>query len=86
MEIDEWSKAPRLDYTMTAEVLKDGSKFIVEQLHTICQRVYDECHAPTQWTSGLIIPLPNKGNLQLMTNYRGITLMSIAAKVCKKSS
>ena len=58
-----------------------ASKFTVEQLHTICQRVYNECHALTQWTSGLIIILPKKGNLQLMTSYRGITLMSMAAKV-----
>ena len=54
VEIDEEinqlkrSKAHRVDYTMTAKVLKDGGKFIVEQLHTICQQVYDKCHAPTQ--------------------------------------
>ncbi len=75
------NRAPGPDYAMTAEVLKDGGKFIRAQLHTICQLVYSECHAPTQWTSSLIIPLPKKGNLQLMTNYRGISLMSIAAKV-----
>ena len=34
--------------------------------------------------TGLIIPLPKNGNLQLMTNYRGITLMMIAAKVYNK--
>ena len=66
---------------MTAEVLKDGGRFIVDQLHNICQQVYKEKHAPSQWTSSLIVPLPKKGNLQLMTNYRGISLMSIAAKV-----
>ena len=38
----KWSKAPELDYTMTAEVLKDVGKFVVEQLDTICQWVYDE--------------------------------------------
>ena len=65
---------------MTAEVLKDGGNFIILQLHAICQLVFEKCHAPTQWTSSLIIPLPKKGNLQLMTNYRGISLMSIAAK------
>lgn len=64
---------------MTAEVLKDGGEFIVDQLHTICQLVYKERHAPSQWTSSLIVPLPKKG--QLMSNYRGISLMSIAAKV-----
>lgn len=74
-------KAPGPDYAMTTEVIKDGGDFIVRQLHIICQLVYEECHAPSQWTSSLIIPLPKKGNLQMMTNYRGISLMSIAAKV-----
>ena len=36
------------DYAMTAEVLKDGGKFIKDQLHTICKLVYSECHAPSQ--------------------------------------
>ena len=66
---------------MTAEALKDGGDFIVKELLTICNLVYKECHAPKQWTSSYIIPLPKKGNLQLMSNWRGISLMSIAAKV-----
>ena len=66
---------------MTAEALKHGGKFIKTQLHLICQQVYEDGHAPSQCTTSLIIPLPKKGNLQLMTNYRGISLMSIAAKV-----
>jgi hypothetical protein len=74
-------KAPGPDFAMTAEVLKNGGRFIIDQLHLICKLVYQENRAPSQWTSSLIIPLPKKGNLQLMTNYRGISLMSIAAKV-----
>ena len=74
-------KAPGPDYAMTAETLKDGGQTIVYELTHICQLVYENCHAPSQWTSSLIIPLPKKGNLQLMSNYRGISLMSIAAQV-----
>jgi hypothetical protein len=74
-------KAPGYDRAMTAEVLKDGGTFIASQLHTICQLAYGECHTPSHSTTSLIIPLPKKGNLQLMSNYRGISLMSIAAKV-----
>jgi hypothetical protein len=61
---------------MTAEALIDGVQFIKTQLHLIFQSVYEEGIAPSQWTTSLIIPLPKKGNLQLMTNYRGISLMS----------
>jgi hypothetical protein len=74
-------KAPGSDYAMTAEVLQDGGEFIIDQLTIICQRVYSELNVPSQWTSSLIIPLPKKGNLELMTNFRGISLMSIGAKV-----
>ena len=69
------------DYAMTAEVLQTGGAFIVDELTNICQLVFKERHAPTQWTSSMIIPLPKKGNLELMTNFRGISLTSIAAKV-----
>jgi hypothetical protein len=74
-------KSPGPDYAMTAEILKDGRDFIVDQLTIICQLVYKERKASSQWTSSLIVPLSKKGNLELMTNFRGISFMSIAAKV-----
>ena len=43
--------------------------------------VYNSKQAPHQWTSNVIVPLPKKGDLTIMTNYRGINLMSIAAKM-----
>ena len=39
---------------------------------------------PSQWTTSVIVPLPKKGDLSLMTNYRGISLLSITAKVYNK--
>lgn len=50
------NKAPGLDYAMTAEVLKDGGEFVVNQLHNICQLVYEHLIASTQWISSLIKP------------------------------
>ena len=46
--------------------------------------VYTNMSPPKQWVTNVIIPLLKKGDLSLMTNYRGITLMSIAAKVYNK--
>ena len=66
---------------MTAKVLINGGEFIVDQLKIICQLVYRKRKAPSQWTSSLIIPIPEKGNLELMANFRGISLMSTAGKV-----
>jgi len=61
------NKTPGPDYAMTAEVLKDGGEFVVNQLHNVCQLVYENLTA--QWKSSLIKPIPNKGNPQLMPNY-----------------
>ena len=64
---------------LRAEVLQRRDAFIVDELNIICQLVFKEGHAPTQWTSSMIIPLPKKGHLKLKTNFRGISLKSIAA-------
>ena len=34
-----------------------------------------------RWTKRCILPFPKDGDLGLVKNYRGITLMSIAAKI-----
>ena len=49
-----------------------------------CAEVYSNLTPPDQWITSVIVPLPKKGNLSLMTNYRGISLLSIAAKVYNK--
>ena len=33
------NKSPGNDYAMTAEIFKDGGKFVVDQLHELCQLV-----------------------------------------------
>ena len=35
-----------------------------------------------RWRNECILPFPKKGDLGLATNYRGITLTSMAAKIC----
>ena len=78
------NKSRGTDSSLTAEVLKRGGIFVKTQVFLICQQVYENHTAPKQWTTNLIVPIPKKGNLQLMTNYRGISLMSIVAKVYNK--
>jgi len=36
---------------------------------------------PEQWTRGVIVPVPKKGDLNDVNNYRGITLTSIFSKI-----
>ena len=74
-------KSPGCDTSITADALKYGGEQVEEILHNICDAVYTKQIPPKQWITNIILPLPKKGNLYEMTNYRGITLMSIAAKV-----
>ena len=49
---------------MTAEVLKNDGDLINDQLITICQLLYQEQKAPSQWMPSLIVPIPKKRKLR----------------------
>lgn len=78
------NKATALDCAITAEALQGGGDQMLDVIHAFCSEVYTSLSPPRQWITNVIIPLPKKGDLSLMTDYRGISLMSIAAKVYNK--
>ena len=78
------NKAAALDCAITAEALQGGGNQMFDVIHAFCSEVYTTLTPPCQWITNVIIPLPKKGDLSLMTNYRGISLMSVAAKVYNK--
>ena len=78
------NKATTLDCAITAEALQNGGDQMLDVIHAFCSEVYTSLSPPRQWINNVIILLLKKGGLSLMTNYRGISLMSIAAKVNKK--
>ena len=78
------NKAAGLDSAVTAEALQGGGELMANIVHAFCVEVFTRHTPPEQWVTNVIVPLPKKGDLSLMTNYRGITLMSIAAKVYNK--
>jgi len=47
----------------------------------MCNKVLNESAPPRQWLTNIFIPIPKKGNHRKMANHRGISLMSIAAKI-----
>ena len=49
-----------------------------------CNHAFTELLCPSVWPKSQIIPFPKKGDLSLATNYRGISLLSIAAKIFNK--
>ena len=64
---------------MSPEVWKTR-KFDDIQLQ-LCNAVYNQ--NPIEiWMKGCILPFSKKGDLRIAKNYRGITVTSIAAKIC----
>lgn len=70
-------KACGLD-NIPAEVWLTGD--FDDELLDFCNKVY-QLNPIDRWTEGCILPFPKKGDLGLTTNYRGITLTAISAKV-----
>ena len=53
---------------------------LTDELLIICNKTYHG-DVPDAWVKGGIIPFPKKGDLGKTSNYRGITLTAIAAKI-----
>ena len=53
-------------------------------LLNLCNHTLSTFQSPKIWHRSQIIPMPKKGDLSLVTNYRGISLMAIAAKLYNK--
>ena len=75
------NKAPGVDSIMTNELLKNGGDYLLEVVRSLCSQILSGSDPPWQFTMNKVVPVPKKGDLSLMTNYRGISLMSAAAKV-----
>lgn len=43
--------------------------------------IYSQGIYPESWTKGILVPVPKKGNLNDVNNYRGITLTSVFSKI-----
>ena len=76
-------KSPGVD-SITAELLKAHVDFATERIHQLTCKVWRHEQIPRDWNRGLIIKLPKKGNLKECKNWRGITLLSIVAKILGK--
>ena len=55
-----------------------------ELLLKLCNFCFLNKSCPSIWRKSQIIPVPKKGDLSLATNYRGISLLPIAAKIYNK--
>lgn len=66
---------------ITAEVLKADTDTTIDILEKLFRKIWDDEVIPTEWREGLIVKLPKKGDLTKCGNWRGLTLMSIPAKI-----
>ena len=73
-------KAAGID-NITGELFKDGGDTILIWLEKICRVIWSDEVTPRDWSKGVIIPLPKKGDLSHCSNNRGITLLSVAGKI-----
>ena len=73
-------KAPGGD-SIPAEIYKEGGLTLVEKLHHLFERIWDQVKVPQDFKDASIIHLyKRKGNRQACDNHRGISLLSIAGK------
>lgn len=66
---------------ITSELVKNCSKEVLEEIHELILKIWEEESIPEEWTKGIIFPVYKKGNKYQCNNYRGITLLNIIYKV-----
>lgn len=76
-------KAPGID-NITSELLTADSETSSKQIHKLLKTVWNDEKIPTDWTKGLIVKLPKKGDLTNCGNWRGITLIPTTSKILGK--
>nr|KAG5691095.1 hypothetical protein BaRGS_027599 [Batillaria attramentaria] len=64
-----------------AEAIKADTETAVNMLHSLFSKIWDKEEVPAQWKEGIIIKLPKKGDLTDCSNYRGIMILSVPAKI-----
>ena len=71
-------KAAEID-SISVEMLKADVDTTTNVLHELFQKIWDQQEILDDWS--LIVKVPKEGDLTACGNWRGITLMSTAAKV-----
>ena len=69
---------------VTTELMKADIETTVAVLYELLLKIWESERVPNDWRCGLIIRLPKKGNLMECGNWRGLTLLPVAAKVFGK--
>ena len=66
------------------EMFIDCIHVLSSLLVNIFNYIFESGTYPQEWLKGIIVPIPKKGDLTYANNYRGITIMSVFAKLFLK--
>jgi hypothetical protein len=66
------------------EFLRWGGDSMEKALHMLFQYVWNAECVPGDWLGADVVPIHKSGKRKLVTNYRGIALMSVVAKVYER--
>ena len=73
-------KSPGVD-DISNEQLKYGASGMIDYLVALFEKVWSSESIPEDWSKGIIITVPKKGDASHCSNNRGITLRSTASKL-----
>lgn len=76
-------KAPGQD-NLNAELLKADRELAAKLLLPLFTAIWEERRTADDWSEGIIVRIPKKGNLSNCSNWRGITLLSNPSKILAK--
>ena len=62
-------------------ILKKCSAVIAPSLAALFNLSLQQGKVPSEWKMENVVPIPKKDNLQVVTNYRPVSLLSIVSKV-----
>ena len=76
-------KSPGCD-EITGEMIKASGEAGITYYHKICTKIWKTGEWPEEWKRAVFIILPKKGDLQLCSNHRTISLISHPSKIMLK--
>nr|VZI14126.1 unnamed protein product [Spirometra erinaceieuropaei] len=74
------NKAPGED-GIPAEIFKSCVDTLAPWLHEVIERAWRDEVVPDDWGLGILVPILKKGDKTRCENYRGISLIGVAAKI-----
>ena len=66
---------------LPGELFKAGGEELNSRMHELLARVWSQESMPSEWNLSVLCPVLKKGDPSVCSNYRGISLLSVANKI-----